>query len=145
MSSGSSLPFSYAIYIGSRWGACRPFPVSVRFCSNGVEGFFARLTNRRLKRRVFHQLVDPQAAINRFLAEHNKSPKPFVLTADPDKIIAAVRRGHQVLDSIHYEVRQRPGKLMPVVAVPKRSAFPKGLGKRDRPLAISWAQMTRVC
>ncbi len=28
-------------------------------------------------------------------------PKPFVWTADPDKIIAAVRRGHQVLDSIH--------------------------------------------
>jgi hypothetical protein len=28
-------------------------------------------------------------------------PKPFVWTADPKKIIAAVRRGHQVLDSIH--------------------------------------------
>ncbi|MGY2734815.1 hypothetical protein ACVWYO_002489 [Sphingomonas sp. UYP23] len=27
--------------------------------------------------------------------------KPFVWTADPDKIIAAVRRGHQVLDSDH--------------------------------------------
>jgi hypothetical protein len=26
---------------------------------------------------------------------------PFTWTADPDKIIAAVRRGHQVLDSIH--------------------------------------------
>jgi transposase len=68
---------------------------------NAVEGFFARLTNRRLKRGVFHSLVDLQAAINRFLAEHNESPKPFVWTADPDKIIAAVRRGHQVLDSIH--------------------------------------------
>jgi hypothetical protein len=45
--------------------------------------------------------VDLQAAINRFLAEHNESPKPFVWTADPDKIIAAVRRGHQVLDSDH--------------------------------------------
>ena len=51
-----------------------------------VEGFFARLTNRRLKRGVFHSLVDLQAAINRFLAEHNESPKPevagFVRTAD---------------------------------------------------------------
>jgi len=26
---------------------------------------------------------------------------PFTWTADPDKIIAAVKRGHQVLDSIH--------------------------------------------
>jgi transposase len=68
---------------------------------NAVEGFFAKLTNRRLKRGVFHSLIDLQAAINRFLAEHNESPKPFVWTADPDKIIAAVRRGHQVLDSCH--------------------------------------------
>ena len=68
---------------------------------NAVEGFFARLTNRRLRRGVFHSLVDLQAAINRFLVEHNESPKPFVWTADPDKIIAAVKRGHQVLDSHH--------------------------------------------
>ncbi|WBO24284.1 IS630 family transposase [Sphingomonas abietis] len=68
---------------------------------NAVEGFFARLTNRHLKRGVFHSLVDLQAAINRFLAEHNESSKPFVWTADPDEIIAAVRRGHQVLDSHH--------------------------------------------
>jgi len=71
---------------------------------NAVEGFFARLTKRRLKHGVFHPLVDLQVAINRFLAEHNQSSKPFVWTADPDKIIAAVRRGHQVLDSIHYGV-----------------------------------------
>jgi len=40
-------------------------------------------------------------AINRFVAETNNDPIPFTWTADPDKIIAAVRRGHQVLDSIH--------------------------------------------
>jgi transposase len=68
---------------------------------NAVEGFFARLATRRLKRGVFRSLVDLQAAINRFLAEHNTHPKPFTWTADPDKIIAAVKRGHQVLDSIH--------------------------------------------
>ena len=68
---------------------------------NAVEGFFARLSKRRLKRGVFHSVVDLQAAINRFLVEHNKKPKPFTWTADPDKIIAAVKRGHQALDSIH--------------------------------------------
>jgi transposase len=68
---------------------------------NAVEGFFAKLTRRRLKRGVFCSVVDLQAAINRFLEEHNLEPKPFTWTADPDKIIAAVRRGHQVLDSIH--------------------------------------------
>jgi hypothetical protein len=50
---------------------------------------------------AFRSVVDLQAAINRFLAETNAEPKPFTWTADPDKIIAAVRRGHQVLDSIH--------------------------------------------
>lgn len=69
---------------------------------NAVEGFFAKLAKRRPKRGVFHSLVDLQAAINRFVAEHNANEaKPFTWTADPDKIIAAVRRGHQVLDSNH--------------------------------------------
>jgi transposase len=68
---------------------------------NAVEGYFAKLTRRRLKRGVFRSLVDLQAAINRFLAETNDDPKPFVWTANPDKIIAAVKRGHQLLESIH--------------------------------------------
>jgi transposase len=68
---------------------------------NAVEGFFAILTKRRLKRGVFRSVYDLQSAINRFLEEHNGQSKPFVWTADPDEIIAAVRRGHQVLDSIH--------------------------------------------
>lgn len=68
---------------------------------NAVEGFFAKLSKRRLKRGVFHSIVDLQTAINRFVEQTNQSPKPFTWTADPDKIIAAVKRGHQVLDSIH--------------------------------------------
>src|SRR3954463_5610470 len=68
---------------------------------NAVEGFFAKLAKQRLKRGVFRCVVELQAAINRFVAETNDNPKPFSWTADPDKIIAAVRRGHQVLDSIH--------------------------------------------
>ena len=68
---------------------------------NAVEGLFAKLSRRRLKRGVFRSIVDLQAAINRFIEENNQMPKPFTWTADPDKIIAAVKRGHQVLDSIH--------------------------------------------
>jgi transposase len=68
---------------------------------NAVEGFFAKLSRQRLKRGVFHSLVSLQEAINRFVAEINGDPKPFHWTKDPDKIIAAVRRGHQALDSIH--------------------------------------------
>src|SRR5216683_2118159 len=68
---------------------------------NAVEGFFAKLTKQRLKRGVFNGIVDLQAAINRFLRETNDNPMPFVWTADPDAIIEKVRRGKQVLESIH--------------------------------------------
>jgi transposase len=68
---------------------------------NAVEGFFAKLTKRRLKRGVFRSVVELQAAINRFIAENNVTAKPFIWTKAPDRIIAAVKRGHQVLDSIH--------------------------------------------
>ena len=68
---------------------------------NAVEGFFAKLTKRRLKRGVFRSLPDLQAAINRFVAESNKNPKPFVWTADPNKVLAAVKRGKQALESMH--------------------------------------------
>ena len=68
---------------------------------NAVEGFFAKLTKQRLKRGVFKGIVDLQATINRYLAETNDNPKPFVWTADPDDIIEKVRRGKQVLEPIH--------------------------------------------
>ncbi len=68
---------------------------------NAVEGFFAKLTRRQLKRGVFRSVVELQAAIKRFLTETNADPRPFRWTKEPDKIIAAVKRGHQVLNSIH--------------------------------------------
>ncbi|MGH9807789.1 MAG: IS630 family transposase [Terriglobia bacterium] len=68
---------------------------------NAVEGYFAKLSRRRLKRGIFKSVVDLQAAINRFIQETNQMPTPFVWTADPEEIIAAVKRGHHVLDSIH--------------------------------------------
>ena len=69
--------------------------------SNAVEGFFAKLTTRRLKRGVFRSVADLQAAIDRFLAETNSDPKPFIWTADPKRVLAAVNRGKQTLESVH--------------------------------------------
>jgi transposase len=68
---------------------------------NAVEGFFAKLTRRKLKRGVFPSLVALQAAINDFIERHNQSPKPFVWQADPKALIAAAKRGHQTLETIH--------------------------------------------
>lgn len=89
-----------------QWLARHPrwtFHFTPTSCSwlNAVESFFAKLSKRRLKRGVFHSVVALQAAINRFLEEHNHDPKPFVWRADPNAIIAAAKRGHQALDLIH--------------------------------------------
>jgi hypothetical protein len=72
-----------------------------------LKGFGRRPFSRRrgagrragVRKRAF-LFTDLQAAINRFLDDHNARSKPFQWVADPDKIIAAVRRGHQALDSI---------------------------------------------
>ena len=89
-----------------RWLACHPrwvFHFTPTSCSwlNAVEGFFARLTRRRLKRGTFPSLVSLQQAINRFIEHHNQDPRPFIWKADPKDIIAAAKRGHQTLQTIH--------------------------------------------
>ena len=52
-------------------------------------------------RGVFRSLKELTDAIHSFIADTNTNPKPFIWTKDPGKIIAAVKRGHQALDSIH--------------------------------------------
>jgi hypothetical protein len=81
-----------------------PFHFTPTSCSwlNAVEGFFARLAKQRLKRGGLPwrgRTPSHDQPLRR--PNHNYDPKPFNWTADPDKIIAAVGRGHQVLDSIH--------------------------------------------
>jgi len=62
---------------------------------NAVEGFFAKLTRRRLKRGVFRSVLDLQTAINRFVTETNADPKPFVWTANPKRALAAINHGNK--------------------------------------------------
>jgi transposase len=89
-----------------KWLARHPrwiFHVTPTSCSwlNALEGFFAKLTRRRLKRGVFHSVVALQQAINRFIEHHNQEPRPFTWNAHPKAIIAAAKRGHQTLETIH--------------------------------------------
>jgi transposase len=65
---------------------------------NAVETFFSVLTRRRIRRGAFSSIVDLQAAINRYLAEHNADPKPFIWTATPASILAKL---DQVNASVH--------------------------------------------
>jgi transposase len=59
---------------------------------NAVETFFSALTRRRIRRGSFHSIVDLQAAINRYIAEHNADPKPFKWTKSAGEILAKVNR-----------------------------------------------------
>src|SRR5208282_2112378 len=92
------------------------FPLDASWL-NAVQGFLAKLTRRRLKRGVFRSVVDLQFAINRFVAETNADPKPFVWTADPKRVLAAVKRGKQTLESVHQ--RQRGSAPVRLFARPR--------------------------
>src|SRR5262249_26763361 len=68
---------------------------------NAVESFFAKLTRQRLQRGVFRSLDELKVAINRFAAAPNANPQPSARTADPNRVLAAVKRGKQALESVH--------------------------------------------
>lgn len=59
---------------------------------NAVETVFSTLTRQRIRRGVFHCLVDLQAALNRWIAEFNADPKPFVRTKPAGVILAKLQR-----------------------------------------------------
>ncbi len=53
---------------------------------NAVEGFFAKLTRRRLKDGVFRSVAELETAITSFIKNHNlNEAKPFTWRADPEK------------------------------------------------------------
>ena len=68
---------------------------------NAVEGLFATLTKRRLKRAVFRSVIELSQAITDYLTAHNADPRPFRWTAPADTIIAKHQRGTYLLESLH--------------------------------------------
>lgn len=65
---------------------------------NMVEGWFALLTKRRLKRGVHCSTQALERDINSFIAAHNESPTPFVWTKSADEILASLRRYCEVVN-----------------------------------------------
>ena len=81
---------------GSAATSASPSPTSCSWL-NAVEGFFAKLSKRRL---AASSAPLSKVAINRFLDETNDNPKPSPGPPIQTKS-SPVKRGHQVLDSIH--------------------------------------------
>jgi transposase len=67
---------------------------------NMVEIFFGQLTDKAIRRGIFHSVPDLIAAIESYLAEHNNNPQPFQWTATAEQILEKVRRGRVTLDAI---------------------------------------------
>ena len=57
---------------------------------NQVERFFSELTTRRLRRSTFRSIAELETAIQAYLTEQNRKPKPFVWTASADLILGKV-------------------------------------------------------
>ena len=55
---------------------------------NLVERFFGKITDERIRRGVFHSVLDLIAAIDDYIAEHNRAPRPFVWVQTADAILA---------------------------------------------------------
>ncbi len=67
---------------------------------NLVERWFRNLTDKAIRRGVFHSVPDLIAAIEAYLQANNDEPKPFVWTATADEILEKVRRGRVALQPI---------------------------------------------
>ncbi len=74
---------------------------------NLVEGWFAQLTNKRLKHGSFTSVGELTEAIDVWVSHWNDDPKPFVWTKTAKKIITKVKRGraaltHQTKSATHH-------------------------------------------
>ena len=80
-----------------RWLAKRPryhlhfTPTSASWL-NMVEGWFATLTARQIRRGTFRSTRALEQAIRAYIAQTNADPKPFAWTKSADDILASVQR-----------------------------------------------------
>jgi transposase len=67
---------------------------------NLAERWFRDLTDKALRRGVFHSVPDLIVAIETYLQANNDNPTPFVWTASADAILEKVRRGRVALNNV---------------------------------------------
>jgi transposase len=64
---------------------------------NLVERWFSELTNKAIRRDVFHSIPDLIAAIDDYLANYNHDATPFTWTASADAILEKITRARAAL------------------------------------------------
>jgi transposase len=69
---------------------------------NQVERFFRDLTDKCIRRGVFHSVAELQQAIRGYIDQHNQNPKPLLWTATAKDILEKVKRAWQTLTARGY-------------------------------------------
>jgi len=67
---------------------------------NLVERWFRELTDKALRRGVFHSVPGLITAIQEYIDAHNDDPRPYVWTATAASILAKVARGRIALEKV---------------------------------------------
>jgi len=68
---------------------------------NLIERWFRELTDKQLRRGVFHSVPELTRSIREFIAAYNRDPKPFAWTATAQAIITKVRRCKATMETLH--------------------------------------------
>jgi transposase len=66
---------------------------------NLVERWFAEITRKRIRRGSFRNVSALVKAINEYLRENNRNPRPFVWTATAATILSKIRRCKEALEA----------------------------------------------
>ena len=64
---------------------------------NLVERFFSTLTQKRIRRGVFHSVDHLETCLKEYIETYNEDPKPLVWTQPATEILEKVERARQAL------------------------------------------------
>ncbi len=68
---------------------------------NLVERWFRELTEKRIRRGNFYSVEELIAAIEEYMQNNYRQPKPFVWTANVEKILEKISRCKVILETVH--------------------------------------------
>ena len=73
------------------------FTPTSAFWLNVVERFFRNISENRIKRDSITSVSELELAIDRYIADHNAHPKPFIWAASAKDILVKVTRAKAAL------------------------------------------------
>lgn len=77
-----------------------PVPTSSSWL-NLIERWFRNLSQRCIRRGVFHSVGELIELIREYLEQNNKEPKPFIWTASVQKILEKIQKCRAISETLH--------------------------------------------